>query len=67
MQVPGPSRIRARVLIADDHSIVADGLRLVLEKSCDVIGIVQDGRQLLIEAPKAQAGRHCPGYRHAFS
>jgi len=40
------------VLIADDHSIVADGLRSVLEKSCDVIGIVQDGRQLLIEAPK---------------
>ena len=52
MQAPGPSRIRARVLIADDHSIVADGLRSVLEKSCDVIGIVQDGRQLLIEAPK---------------
>jgi len=48
----GRSRIRARVLIADDHSIVADGLRSVLEKSCDVIGIVQDGRQLLIEAPK---------------
>ena len=52
MQAFGPSGIRARVLIADDHSIVADGLRSVLEKSCDVIGIVQDGRQLLIEAPK---------------
>ena len=48
----GRSRICARVLIADDHSIVADGLRSVLEKSCDVIRIVQDGRQLLIEAPK---------------
>jgi DNA-binding NarL/FixJ family response regulator len=52
MQAFGPSRIRTRVLIADDHSIVADGLRSVLEKSCDVIGIVQDGRQLLVEAPK---------------
>jgi DNA-binding NarL/FixJ family response regulator len=52
MQALNPSGIRARVLIADDHSIVANGLRLVLEKSCDVIGIVQDGRQLLIEAPK---------------
>jgi DNA-binding NarL/FixJ family response regulator len=52
MQTPGPSRIRVRVLIADDHSIVADGLRSVLEKSCDVIGIVHDGRQLLVEAPK---------------
>jgi DNA-binding NarL/FixJ family response regulator len=52
MQAPGPSTVRPRVLIADDHSIVAAGLRLVLEKSCDVIGIIQDGRQLLIEAPK---------------
>jgi DNA-binding NarL/FixJ family response regulator len=44
--------IRPRVLIADDHNIVAEGLRSVLEKSCEVIGIVQDGRQLLVEAPK---------------
>jgi DNA-binding NarL/FixJ family response regulator len=52
MQTLSTSTIRPRVLIADDHSIVADGLRSILEKSCDVIGIVQDGRQLLIEAPK---------------
>ena len=52
MQTLGPSTIRPRVLIADDHSIVADGLRSLLEKSCDVIGIVGDGRQLLIEAPR---------------
>jgi DNA-binding NarL/FixJ family response regulator len=44
--------IRPRVLIADDHNIVAEGLRSVLEKSCEVVGIVQDGRQLLVEAPK---------------
>ena len=43
---------RPRVLIADDHSLVAEGLRSLLEKSCEVIGIVQDGRQLLAEAPK---------------
>jgi DNA-binding NarL/FixJ family response regulator len=52
MQALSPSTVRPRVLIADDHNIVAAGLRLVLEKSCDVIGSVQDGRQLLIEAPK---------------
>ena len=52
MQALSPFTVRPRVLIADDHSIVAAGLRLVLEKSCDVIGIIQDGRQLLIEAPK---------------
>jgi DNA-binding NarL/FixJ family response regulator len=43
---------RHRVLIADDHCIVAEGIRSVLEKKCDVIGIVGDGRELLIEAPK---------------
>jgi len=44
--------MRPRVLIADDHSIVAEGLRSILEQSCDVVGIVQDGRQLLAEAPR---------------
>jgi DNA-binding NarL/FixJ family response regulator len=43
---------RPRILIADDHNIVAEGLRSLLEKSCDVIGVVQDGRELLVEAHK---------------
>ena len=43
---------RPRVLIADDHAIVAEGLRSLLEKTCDVIGVVLDGRQLLAEAPE---------------
>lgn len=42
---------RPRVLIADDHSTVAEGLRSLLAKSCEVIGLIQDGRQLLLEAP----------------
>ena len=42
--------VRPRVLIADDHSIVAEGLRSILGKTCDVIGIVQNGRDLLVEA-----------------
>lgn len=46
------SKKAARVLIADDHSIVAEGLRSLLEKAYDVIGIVSDGRKLLEEAPK---------------
>jgi len=41
-----------RVLIADDHGIVAESLRSLLEKSCEVIGVVCDGRELLSEAPK---------------
>lgn len=51
---PSQSNIRPRVLIADDHSIVAEGLRSVLEKRFEVIGVVQDGRELLSEAPKLQ-------------
>lgn len=49
---PPASKKPARVLIADDHSIVAEGLRSLLEKAYEVIGIVSDGRQLLEEAPK---------------
>lgn len=50
----GPTQFvpRPRVLIADDHSIVAEGLRSVLDKRFEVVGIVQDGRALLSEAPK---------------
>jgi len=54
MQNPISSAPRPRVLIADDHSIVAEGLCSLLEKSCDVIGIVGDGRELLVEAHKLQ-------------
>jgi DNA-binding NarL/FixJ family response regulator len=46
------STIRLRLLIADDHRIVAEGIRSVLEKKYDVVGIVGDGRELLVEAPK---------------
>lgn len=41
-----------RVLIADDHGIVAESLRSLLEKSCEVVGVVRDGRELLTVAPK---------------
>jgi DNA-binding NarL/FixJ family response regulator len=44
--------IRSRVLIADDHSVVAEGLRSLLEKKYEVVGIVPDGRELLVQASK---------------
>jgi len=44
--------VRPRVLIADDHGIVAEGIRALLEQTCDVIGIVSDGRELIAEAPR---------------
>jgi DNA-binding NarL/FixJ family response regulator len=37
---------RYKVLIADDHAIVLDGLRHMLEKDFDVIGCAEDGRTL---------------------
>jgi len=46
------STSRLRVLIADDHSVVAEGLRSLLEKRYDVVGIVGDGRELLVKAPE---------------
>jgi DNA-binding NarL/FixJ family response regulator len=46
------NKSRPRVLIADDHNIVAEGLRSLLATTYEVIGIVPDGRKLLEEAPK---------------
>ena len=52
MQELYQSTNRLRVLIADDHSVVAEGLRSLLEKRYDVVGIVGDGRELLVKAPE---------------
>ncbi len=38
------------VLLADDHRVVAEGLRGLLDPHFDVIGIVSDGRELLAAA-----------------
>ena len=52
MQELDRSTSRLRVLIADDHSVVAEGLRSLLEKRYDVVGIVRNGRELLVKAPE---------------
>jgi DNA-binding NarL/FixJ family response regulator len=38
---------RVRVLLADDHRLVAEGLRKLLEPEFELIGIVEDGFALL--------------------
>lgn len=38
---------RPRILIADDHSLVAELCKSLLDTEFDVIGIVSDGRALL--------------------
>jgi DNA-binding NarL/FixJ family response regulator len=45
-------RSRPHLLIADDHAIFAEALRLMLEKLYVVVGIVADGRQLVLEATR---------------
>jgi DNA-binding NarL/FixJ family response regulator len=42
---------RPRLLLADDHRIVVDGLRSILVPEYELVGIVADGREL-IEAAK---------------
>jgi DNA-binding NarL/FixJ family response regulator len=44
--------MRPRVLLADDHCVVAEGLRGLLNPHFDVVGIVADGRELLTAAEK---------------
>jgi DNA-binding NarL/FixJ family response regulator len=41
-----------RLLIADDHAIFAESLRMVLEKTYAVVGIVTNGRALVSEATR---------------
>ncbi len=40
------------LLIADDHAIFAESLRILLEKTYSVLGIVTDGRALVSEATR---------------
>jgi len=43
---------RIRVLLADDHTLVAEGLRSLLKDSFDLVGVAHDGRALLEMAAK---------------
>ena len=43
---------RVRVLLADDHRILAEGLRSLLVPEFDLIGVVEDGHAM-VEAAKA--------------
>ena len=41
-----------RILLADDHGIVLDGMRRILEPEYEIVGAVTDGRQLIEAADK---------------
>jgi DNA-binding NarL/FixJ family response regulator len=42
--------IRPRVLLADDHRVVAEGLKRLLSDDFELVGIVEDGRSLVLAA-----------------
>jgi DNA-binding NarL/FixJ family response regulator len=46
--------IRPRVLLADDHQMLAEALKSVIEPRCEVVGTVSDGRALLEAATRLQ-------------
>jgi DNA-binding NarL/FixJ family response regulator len=43
---------KPRVLIADDHKIVLEGLRSLLQSEYEIVGEVEDGRTLVAEAER---------------
>jgi len=44
--------LTTRVLLADDHAVVAQGLESLLKKSFDFVGVVHDGHALVDAAEK---------------
>jgi DNA-binding NarL/FixJ family response regulator len=45
---------RPRVLLADDHRVVAEGLKRLLAEDFELVGMVEDGRALVAAAKKLQ-------------
>ena len=43
---------KPRILLADDHKIVLEGLKSLLEPEFELVGTVEDGRALVAEAAK---------------
>jgi len=46
--------IKPRVLLADDHTLVLEGFRRMLEDTCELVGMVEDGRTLLDTAERLE-------------
>ena len=45
---------KPRVLLADDHALVLEGFKKLLEEHCHVVGSAEDGRALLDAAKRLQ-------------
>ncbi len=53
-----------RVMLADDHTILVEAFRKLLEPHFEIVGSVADGRALL-SCTSTQTRRDCRGHRHA--
>jgi DNA-binding NarL/FixJ family response regulator len=51
-RVLGESVALPRVMLADDHTMVVEAFRKLLETHCEIVGTVSDGRALLEIAPQ---------------
>jgi DNA-binding NarL/FixJ family response regulator len=40
---------RPRIMLCDDHGLIIEGLRKLLEKEFDIVGVAENGRELLAE------------------
>ena len=51
---------KIQVLLADDHRLVAEGLKSLLEEEFELIAVVEDGRALVERVPQTRIdpGRH---------
>jgi DNA-binding NarL/FixJ family response regulator len=52
VQSGGLSMARPRILLADDHAMLLDAFKALLEPEFDVVGTVTDGRMLLAECSR---------------
>jgi DNA-binding NarL/FixJ family response regulator len=53
-QEAGGTLSKARILLADDHTLVVEAFKKLLEPEFEVVGTVGDGRALLRVAPELQ-------------
>jgi len=54
MESASARRTGPRLLIADDHAMFAETLRVYLEKTFNIVGVVMDGRAMVSEAVRLQ-------------
>src|SRR5258706_11847677 len=45
--IAGPLKRRPRVLLADDHTMLLDAFRRLLEPHCEIVGAASDGRAVV--------------------